>query len=179
MKKVFTFVFLLTIVLNVVLGETKEYQDSVQVSFTAGIVGNFGFSTSAVNSTVKPSDIENGLIEFTRDSKSNNYTTNRYYIYYQIFTNEQLNIYATATPLTIEGTDNQVSWTDSVDTLNCDSNKKLIFPNISADNKKFDSLPFQLVITEPEIANSTGFFTATAEKPFTGTITITIEPVGA
>ena len=85
MKKVFTFVFLLTIVLNVVLGETKEYQDSVQVSFTAGIVGNFGFSTSAVNSTVKPADIENGLIEFTRDSKSNNYTTNRYYIYYQIF----------------------------------------------------------------------------------------------
>ena len=77
------------------------------------------------------------------------------------------------------GTDNQVSWTDSVDTLNCDSNKKLIFQNISADNKKFDSLPFQLVITEPEIANSTGFFTATAEKPFTGTITITIEPVGA
>lgn len=178
MKKNIIFTFLLVIILGTLSGETHEYQDSVEVSFTAGLVGNFGFSTSAVNSTVKPTDITNGLIEFTRDSRTNNYTTDQYYIYYQTFTNEHLNIYATATPLTIAGTDSRVSWVDSAGELRCDNSKILIFSNIYADKKKFDSVPFRLVITEESISNSTGFFEATEEKPFSGTITITIEPVG-
>ena len=126
------------------------------ISFTSGLVANVGFTDSPIGEDdyLKPKELSGESAKFTFESSAENYDILRagsFYIYYQIFTNEQLNIYATATPLTIVGTDNQVSWTDSVDTLNCDSNKKLIFQNISAgftveftalvENPKFPTIP--------------------------------------
>ena len=64
----------------------KEYQDSVSVSFIAGIMANFGFSTQPVAPTVKPTTTVPGdRIEFEYRPESQDFATDVYYIYYQIF----------------------------------------------------------------------------------------------
>lgn len=152
----------------------KEYQDSVSVSFIAGIMANFGFSTQPVAPTVKPTTTVPGdRIEFEYRPESQDFATDVYYIYYQIFTpNNSLTLSVQATPLTSDGT--ELEWTDVNKNLTDDRTLKILEENLKAPD--YNSIPFQLVISADEIEATPDFFgTGTSAREYTGSITLRIE----
>ena len=156
----------------------KEYQDSVSVSFIAGIMANFGFSTQPVAPTVKPTTTVPGdRIEFEYRPESQDFATDVYYIYYQIFTpNDFLELSVQATPLSSDGT--ELEWTDMNGNLSCDDNSFSILEKslIAYPEPLYNSIPFQLVISADEIEATPDFFgTGTSAREYTGSITLRIE----
>ncbi len=151
----------------------KEYQDSVSVSFIAGIMANFGFSTQPVAPTVKPTTTVPGdRIEFEYRPESQDFATDVYYIYYQIFTNDDLKLSVQATPLTSDGA--KLKWTDENKNFTCDGTLKILGENLKAPD--YNSIPFQLVISAKEIADTPDFFgTGTSAREYKGSITLRIE----
>ena len=153
----------------------REYQDSVSVSFIAGIMANFGFSTQPVSPTVKPTTtIPDDTIKFKYRPESQDYATDVYYIYYQVFTPASLplSLYANATPLYSEN-GNELLWEDLNDRLTCDmTTENMIGKSLSvASDHPYNSIPFQLVIDSKEIAQAQDFF----GNEYKGSITLTIE----
>ena len=156
----------------------KEYQDSVSVSFIAGIMANFGFSTQPVAPTVKPTTTVPGdRIEFEYRPESQDFATDVYYIYYQIFTPKNfLKLSVQATPLTSEGT--ELRWTDENENLTCDQNAWFMLEKslIAYPEPLYNSIPFQLVISAEKIAQTPDFFgTGTSAREYTGSITLRIK----
>lgn len=154
----------------------KEYQDSVSVSFIAGIMANFGFSTQPVAPTVKPTTTVPGdRIEFEYRPESQDFATDVYYIYYQIFTpNNSLTLSVQATPLSSGET--ELNWTDVNENENftCDGTLKILGENLKAPD--YNSIPFQLVISSEKIEQTPDFFgTGTSAREYKGSITLRIE----
>ena len=157
----------------------REYQDSVSVSFIAGIMANFGFSTQPVSPTVKPTTtIPDDTIKFEYRPESQDYATDVYYIYYQIFTPENLKLSVQATPLSCDDSSVLMNWTDVGAGRLMDNNTLSVLES-GLKAPDYNSIPFQLVISSDEIDQTPDFFgTGTSSREYTGTITLTIETEG-
>ena len=92
-------VLIISLFLLCTIVSAEDYRREAQISFTAGLVANVGFTASPVSKDnyIKPVELsgENSVFEFR--GSSNNYnalSTDSFYIYWQIFSPYQLKIYA-------------------------------------------------------------------------------------
>lgn len=142
MKRKFLLIFLLLAFINMLPAFDNK---TAQISFTAGLLANIGFTSSPVGEDdyLKPTELSgaNALFEFTTSAENYNVlSAGSFYIYYQIFTPYQLKVYAEITPLKAQDGSNasDVYWTDSSDSITdvAGSNGFLIFEDNGTDKTK-------------------------------------------
>ena len=116
---------------------------TAQISFTAGLIANLGFTSSPVGEQdyIKPTELTGDSARFEFEPVT--YTllsTDPFYIYYQIFTPHQLKVYAEISPLSpVSGsTGTTIEWTDSSGTITGSPDEQygyLIFEDAEADKR--------------------------------------------
>lgn len=139
---------------------------SMDVSFTSGLVANFGFSTYPPDSAIKPESSVPSVIEFTYNDRTGNYETPTYYIYYQVFTpvNAPLKVSVVATGLrNINDSNDILVWNDREGNIKCIENpdafdnpsphKTPIESNLTIDREpaNYDSKAFKLEVNASEV----------------------------
>lgn len=154
---------------------------SVDVSFTSGLVANFGFSTYPPDSAIKPESSVPSVIEFTYNDRTGRFETPTYYIYYQVFTpvNTPLKVSVVATGLRNNDDGNDIIvWNDREGNIECIDNpdafdnpsthKKLIDSNLTIDRElaNYDSRAFKLEVDASEV---------NYDAAYSGKITVYIE----
>lgn len=137
-------VLIISLFLLCTIVSAEDYRREAQISFTAGLVANVGFTASPVSKDnyIKPVELsgENSVFEFR--GSSNNYnalSTDSFYIYWQIFSPYQLKIYAEIEPLKPTGGEgNAVTWTDAAGTISGtrDTYGYLIFGDEATDRSE-------------------------------------------
>ena len=152
-----------------------------EVSFTSGLVANFGFSTYPPDSAIKPESSVPSVIEFTYNDRTGKFETPTYYIYYQVFTPAEtpLKISVVATGLMNNEDSNDIlMWNDRSGNLECNTNpdafdnpstyKVLIDSDLTIDREpaNYDSKSFKLEVDASEV---------NYDATYSGQITVYIE----
>ncbi len=151
------------------LFSAKTEINTAMITFNANIVANFGFSSGPVLGPTKPTELPEGdTIVFSEYQEvSNTLTTPVRYIYWQIFTDENVTLTANWTDLaSSDGT--TVAWEDLRGNLVSEDKELLLY---EANEQKIDSLAFQLAVDD---VNSIDW----SKEPYNGTITLTFKAVG-
>ena len=122
-------VLIISIFLLCTIVSAEDYRREAQISFTAGLVANVGFTASPVSKDnyIKPAELsgENSVFEFS--GSTNNYnvlSTDSFYIYWQIFSPYKLKIY--------ESQVNKICKTNKLIYIN----KKSIYNNLALAEKE-------------------------------------------
>ena len=182
MKRCLVTLIVFLMLLASAMGET--HRTSHDISFTAGLIANFGFTTMRPSSSVKPSlSVPDPMLFDFYEEEGVFRMPRTYYAYYQVFTpdTQKLKISVIATSLwNDEG--GEVIWTDLEDNFECkriqevtdanmESNKQILADSVyigGGDDKGFGSFPFRF-----EVDADTVDFT----KVYNGSITLYVESV--
>lgn len=151
---------------------------TAQISFTAGLIANLGFTSSPVgeNDYIKPIELTGDSARFEFEPVTyTSLSAGPFYIYYQIFTPHQLKIYAEKSPLRpVAGSiGSEVEWIDSAGTITGtpDEYGYLIFDDSDSSKRgkpRVDSVMVSPVI-QGENLNSINW-----DSSYEGTITLKV-----
>lgn len=157
------------------LSSLSALEDTAFISFTANLVANFGFSEGPVTGPIYPSDelTEGETISFSEYQEgTNSLSTPLRYIYWQIFTDENVTLSVKWTDLVGNDNNTSVQWNDLRQHLTAANKEQVLYSRSNGSSNKIDSLAFQLSVDN---VNSIDW----DKEPYTGTITLIFESEGA
>ena len=136
---------------------TYSFYVPATLSFTADMHSIFGFSTTPVETAIRPDRMDEEL-RFRYDGQST-LQTDTFYVYYQIFTTDKVAISLSVTP--DEGNDGSITWSNvyggSLDTFSSSSESGIdVYADsgdVNTNSPRIDSVPLMLRIDEKSLTN--------------------------
>ena len=170
MKRIILFVVILSYSILCIF--SAEPPKSASISFTAGVIANFGFTTSTVspNNYIKPAEISSGTVyKFgITDGSYNRLSAPAFNFYYQIFCRNPVCIEANVTPLISNSNPAfSIPWSDASGTfsevINQEMNIELYTEVGESDSPRAGSKRIEPIITDIDDINWDDTYATTIE----------------
>ena len=174
MKRMFIVFIILFIIAP--LSAIEQYAIA-RVNFTSELAANFGFTKQVINSSIKPADDfpKDTVVYFNEYDDYEAIRTEAFNIYWQLFTSQGVKLEVSGTPLTCEGQNGSITWSNSRNLeLKSDGNFVLVYEdeNNSGNGIRYDYESIRLVIDNDSLDGINW------DEEYSGTLTLKLSIKG-